>query len=179
MKKDFIVKFFQTLEEASADLLSPLNNLNGLLIYESMSRKMLRVGGIDPDDVYDGFRNLKNRGIIKQYGNKFRISDKGKLWYKKSKIKFFSLQCQKWDYKWRIVLFDIPQEFHNERNLFRRKLKSLGFQMLQKSVFIFPYSCEKELGYLCSQIGIQDYVDILISKTAGFRENEFKKIYGI
>ena len=79
----------------------------------------------------------------------------------------------------KIVIFDISEKERHKRDWIRRNLVDLGFQMLQKSVFIFPYSCEKELGYLCSQIGIQDYVDILISKTAGFRENEFKKIYGI
>ena len=41
----------------------------------------------------------------------------------------------KWDGKWRIVIFDIPEKFKKAREALRRKLKDLGFLELQKSVF--------------------------------------------
>ena len=48
----------------------------------------------------------------------------------------------KWDGKWRIVIFDIPEKKKKAREVLRAKLKDLGFKELQKSVFVLPYECE-------------------------------------
>src|SRR3989344_7150077 len=47
--------------------------------------------------------------------------------------------CQaKWDGLWRLVVFDISEENRKLRDLLRRKLRSLGFAMFQKSVWVTP-----------------------------------------
>lgn len=47
--------------------------------------------------------------------------------------------CRKaWDGKWRIVIFDIPEEERKDRDSLRFKLISLGFGKLQESVYITP-----------------------------------------
>ena len=51
--------------------------------------------------------------------------------------------------------------------------------MLQKSVFVFPYACERELGYLCSQLKLSDYVDVIVAKSIGSREKEMRKYFKI
>ncbi len=45
----------------------------------------------------------------------------------------------KWDRKWRVVLWDIPESSRIQRNQIRYFCKSLGFRQLQKSVFITPH----------------------------------------
>src|SRR3989344_3211225 len=40
-----------------------------------------------------------------------------------------------WDKKWRLVLFDIPEEFRKNRNSFAVGLKRMGFVQIQKSCF--------------------------------------------
>ncbi len=45
----------------------------------------------------------------------------------------------RWDGKWRIVIWDIPESSRNQRNIMRYLLKALGFYQLQKSVFITPF----------------------------------------
>ena len=86
---------------------------------------------------------------------------------------------KKWDRKWRIVIFDIPEELHKNRNSFRAKIKNLGFYMLQRSVFVFPYPCEEELNELCSRLNISDYVDVIRADSIGFKEKEIKKYFDI
>lgn len=76
-----------------------------------------------------------------------------------------------------MIIFDIPQELHENRNRFRQKIKGLGFFMLQKSVFIFPYPCEKELAEICRKLKISDYIDIIIADSIGFREQEVEKVF--
>ncbi len=60
---------------------------------------------------------------------------------------------KKWDRKWRIVVFDIPNSSHIIRNIFRRKLKEFGFYMLQRSVWIYPFKCREEINFLREFLG--------------------------
>ncbi len=50
-----------------------------------------------------------------------------------------------WDGKWRIVMFDIIEDDRSLRDFFRRQLKRLNFHELQKSVFVYPYPCRKQM----------------------------------
>ena len=47
-----------------------------------------------------------------------------------------------WDGKWRVVIFDIPEERKSIRNQIRKALVSVGFMRLQDSVWVYPYDCE-------------------------------------
>lgn len=47
-----------------------------------------------------------------------------------------------WDGKWRIVSFDVFEKNRKKRDLFRRELKEYGFMQIQKSIWVYPYSCE-------------------------------------
>lgn len=67
----------------------------------------------------------------------------------------------KWDKKFRIVIFDIPEKMKENRRIFRNRLKLLGFTMLQKSIFIIPWPCEKIVNYLIEIYEIEPYVIIL------------------
>ncbi|MBI1971339.1 MAG: hypothetical protein HYS52_00620 [Candidatus Wildermuthbacteria bacterium] len=51
------------------------------------------------------------------------------------------LRPKQWDKKWRVVLFDIPNVSNIIRNVFRAKLKELGFAQLQKSAWVHPFPC--------------------------------------
>ena len=49
---------------------------------------------------------------------------------------------KKWDRKWRILSFDIPERRRKVRFQIRSTLISLGFVRLQDSVWVYPYDCE-------------------------------------
>ena len=66
-----------------------------------------------------------------------------------------------WDKKWRIVTFDIPEELKGARDAFRFHLKRIGMKEHQKSVFISPYPCEKEIEFLVEFYNARSYVRIL------------------
>ncbi|MBI2476131.1 MAG: hypothetical protein HYV67_02725 [Candidatus Taylorbacteria bacterium] len=51
----------------------------------------------------------------------------------------------RWDKKWRIVFFDIPERCRRKRDVFRFHLRRLGFREIQRSVFAHPYPCGKEI----------------------------------
>ncbi len=60
---------------------------------------------------------------------------------------------KKWDGKWRMVIFDIPNASGLVRNVFRGKLREFGFYPLQKSVWAFPFDCEEEISFLRDFLG--------------------------
>lgn len=66
----------------------------------------------------------------------------------------------KWDRKWRLVIFDIPEDFKTNRTVFVYKLKELGFLPLQKSVWAWPYECEDEIDFLKEIYEIRPYVRV-------------------
>jgi len=49
---------------------------------------------------------------------------------------------KRWDGKWRILIFDIPETRKKTRQQIRLTLTGLGFVRLQNSVWIYPYDCE-------------------------------------
>jgi len=115
---------------------------------------LYRLKFIDKEECENGFiaLSLTNRGRLKA------------LNYQLENIKS---KKEKWDGKWRMVAFDIPQSYKRGRDALRKKLKKIGFCELQKSVFITPFECKKEIGLLVKffdldkyvRFGVLDYID--------------------
>lgn len=98
----------------------------------------------------------------------FVMTKKGKLQTLTYKFNQMKIDAPKhWDGKWRIVIFDIPEKLRHGRDALREKLISLGFLELQKSVFVFPFECEKEIEFIVEffllkpyvRYGVLDYID--------------------
>ncbi len=60
----------------------------------------------------------------------------------------------KWDGTWRAVMFDVPVSQSRSRVILAAKLKSLGFVMLQKSVWVHPYPCFKQIEKLAGHYNV-------------------------
>ncbi len=70
----------------------------------------------------------------------------------------------RWDKKWRLVIFDIPEKKKPAREVLRNKLKELGFHQLQKSCFIHPYECENEINFVVELFELRPYITLIESK---------------
>ncbi|MFA5773192.1 MAG: hypothetical protein WC908_00770 [Candidatus Paceibacterota bacterium] len=107
------------------------------------------------DKKLKNFRNDTNRSLsrllssglvvfIEENGKKYlKLTEKGKLkLIRLEKYNFKFKKPRKWDKKWRIVIFDIPQKRRLQRDNLRFTLKQIGFIKLQHSVWVYPYDCE-------------------------------------
>lgn len=103
--------------------------------------------------------------IIKEKNGKFEVmlTEKGKKVVKEILFDDMKIDKQKvWDKKWRIVIFDIPEKRGRRgRDAIRAKLQSLGFYQMQKSVWAYPYPCEKEVQLICEIYEINPFVNII------------------
>jgi len=109
--------------------------------------------------ISNSFYYLLKRGLIEIEREgadvKIALTEKGKKLGQKYQIDDLKIKTpKKWDGKWRIVIFDISQTKRIIRDIFRRKLKELGFYQLQKSVWVYPYSCEREIEILRKFLGV-------------------------
>lgn len=84
----------------------------------------------------------------------------------------------RWDKKWRLIFFDIPEEKKNAREAFRYHLKKLGFTEFHKSTFIFPFPCTKEIETLSVRFGIKPHIRMATAESVD-NEFEFKKHFNL
>src|SRR3989344_2978396 len=105
---------------------------------------------------------------IKEKNGKFNIqlTKEGRRKFKE--IQMDRLQIKKpprWDAKWRMVIFDIPEKSHkHSREILRGKLKEWEFYQLQKSVWVCPWPCEDEIRIVAELYNVSPYVNIVLAE---------------
>ncbi len=123
--------------------------------------------------VFDTFYKLRKQGCIDIKKDHHQIyialTEKGRKRAGRFQIDSLKIEKpQKWDRKWRIVIFDISQLQITKREAFRGKLKELGFCPLQKSVWIHPFNCQDEIDLLREFFGLgQKEIRLIVAQTIG------------
>jgi phenylacetic acid degradation operon negative regulatory protein len=81
----------------------------------------------------------------------------------------------RWDNKWRIVMFDIPENKKIARNAFKRHLDRLGFAQIQKSVYVHPFPCDKEIEYIVGVYALKQFIKYAIADYFNDQNDLIKK----
>lgn len=93
------------------------------------------------------------------------LTNGGKL--RLSEDEIWDLQIKKpwrWDHKWRLVMFDLPAQYEKTRRPFREKLQDFGFLLYQKSIFIYPYECQKEVLAVAELYGVRNFIRYVVAE---------------
>ena len=126
---------------------------------------------------------LKGAGFIKfSDRDLFTLTNKGKevlLKFDIDNIKLADFNAKEWDGNWRVLIFDIPEITRAIRNLFRDKIQELGFYTLQKSVYVTPQLCEKEILRLARILKIERGVHILEAAKLGRKDSDVRRFFGV
>ena len=129
-------------------------------------RNLYKTKLIDAVDMTDGSTNLV-------------LSEKGKTLDLRYQIDEMTVpEMKTWDRKWRIVIFDIPEKKKKSRDALSGTLKRMGFLQLQKSVFIHPFNCNKEIEFIIEFFGLRQYVRMIIAESLD-NEIHLKKQFGL
>jgi len=134
---------------------------------------------------YNQFRNtfnyLRKKGYLDFHQENHQIyiglTAEGKK--RAGKFSIDSLQIKrpkKWDGKYGIVMFDVPNFSRIKRDALRGKLKELGFFRLQQSVWVYPYPCEREINFLREFFGLNSKQLMVVTgeiKNDGFLQKFF------
>ena len=146
-------QFLSAVGEATGFFSWPLEGTSAWT-RQQMKRKKL---------TYDTLYRLKKQGCIKEIsknGKKFLLlTSKGQLELLMRKA---GIEKEKdWDGQWRILIFDIPEDCREKRNGLRRLLKRNNFVKLQASVFVSPYSLNREAISYLKQTGLINYIRLI------------------
>ena len=101
---------------------------------------MYRSGNILSDMAKEGYVTFEEKK-----GARFaRITPEGKAaLMRRGSLMFNALQRpRRWDKRWRVIIFDIPEYRRVTRDALRKMMQSFGFYRLQDSVWVYPYDCE-------------------------------------
>ena len=95
-------------------------------------------------EIFNSSRNrLVKAGLLAYEGKFIRLTAKGEAkLYQLEQHDYKLARPKRWDKKWRILIFDIPERRRALRARIRRTIVSVGFMRLQKSVWVYPYDCE-------------------------------------
>ncbi len=122
---------------------------------------------LDRYQLYHIVHRLKEKGWVETYKNEGKIivklTHKGKNHLQIEK----AIKEKKWDGKFRVVIFDIPEKHRKVRNVFRRKLKEWGLVAWQKSVWTSKNDLAEPLREFIKELGIEDWVLVLVSNDVG------------
>jgi hypothetical protein len=109
--------------------------------------------------------NLKTRGYIKvkNLENKqgIMLTKEGISKALKASFKIEGGKRRK-DGKWVMIIFDVPEKYRKSRSLLREILHSLGYKMLQQSVWISPYDVSEKTEKLLQIHSLDEYVKIFL-----------------
>ncbi|PIR40268.1 MAG: hypothetical protein COV33_00755 [Candidatus Zambryskibacteria bacterium CG10_big_fil_rev_8_21_14_0_10_34_34] len=124
-------------------------------------------------------KNLIKRGYLEIKNGKVKLTRKGRLYLlKHTGYKNIKIKKPKWDHKWRVLIFDIPEKIRFTRDNVRLALLSIGFVRLQDSVWVYPYNCEDIITLLKEDLEIGKDLLYMIVDTIE-NDKELKKHFGL
>ncbi len=134
----------------------------------------------------NAFNYLRGRGYIKTQKKADKIlvalSEKGKekanIYFIQSRLQNKSKQ-KRWNGVWYVVIFDITDGQKIKRDALRRVLKRSGFIQMQKSVWVYPFNCKKEIELVKDYFNISDEeCRVIVSKNIG-KDTELRRTFSI
>ncbi len=132
------------------------------------------------------FYYLKRRGLIEltntPNGLWAKLTNKGR--YKMEQLHFDTLRIKptkQWDGKWWIVAADIPtKDYRWAADLFRKKIKQMGFYSLQRTLWFYPYCPVGEIQFVVQRFKIANFVTVMeVSRMEKEDEVKLKKFFNL
>lgn len=107
----------------------------------------------DPESrLRESLQRLVKRGLVRKTGmgsdTRYVLTKSGEKEAVIRSLIHNVQQKQKWDGKWRVIIFDVWERRRAARDRLRALLIETGFVRLQDSVWVFPYPCEELVAYM-------------------------------
>ena len=138
--------------------------------------ELLKPFGFSENSVRLALSRMSKQGFIcsRKIGRKsyYSLSEKGRQWMLKGKDWALNREYKSWDKKWRILIYNIPEDLRHLRDNLRKELQSLGFGSLGISVWISPYDIKEKLAKLFQKVDVADYVETFKGEYIGELEGQ-------
>ncbi|HOX41415.1 MAG TPA: CRISPR-associated endonuclease Cas2 [bacterium] len=138
-------------------------------VYRASARKYWQVRKNERSNYTQRMQYLRRHGLIERF-----VEGKEVFWEITPKgidrINKYHLnnpvinRPDKWDEKWRVVIFDVPDKRKTSRDMLRNKLLKLGFEKVQESVYVHPFECAEAIATISAELLVEDSVLVMISE---------------
>lgn len=127
---------------------------------------------------------LRENGFIKKENDIYKLTSLGE------KEAFFSFlktaeyehippnNIGRWDKKWRIIFFDVPEKKRRYRDELRSMLKVIGFKEFQKSTWIYPHKVPMFLKEILFEEGIKQYTRLITTDSIEY-DKDLRKMFNL
>ncbi len=138
--------------------------------------RLLKEFGHNEQSVRAAISRMSKQGWVKarKEGNKsyYYLTQQGIDRMNEAAVRIFKLQPQKWDGKWRILLYSIPEEKRHIRDELRKELVWSGFGSIANSCWISPNNLQEQLEKLIDRYEIRPYIHFFTSTYDGPQKNK-------
>ena len=134
------------------------------------------------EKIAKSFYYLKKRGYVElknsEKGFTVTITEKGREKIKLMQFKSMAIPAKgKWNNHWWLVLADVPSDpFRTYADAFRKKIKTLGFYPLQRTVWVYPFDPRDEVDFISAYYKIDRFVTIM--EVVSLDPQDLKKLKG-
>lgn len=98
---------------------------------------------------------LVKKGLLEFRNGHYELTKAGERILKLWNISNHGLRRpKKWDKKWRMIIFDIPEKKKKIRKRVSEIFTRANLYRLQDSVWVYPFDCEDVIGLLKTELGI-------------------------
>ena len=141
-------------------------------VVQPYSFQMKKLAGILPSDYpltnfkknfYLMLKTEEIEKIVKNGQPYLRLSNRGKKIIARD-FSLIALQNKPWDGYWRIIAYDIPEKYKKTRYLLQQELQTLGFGMMQKSIYISPHDLAEDIQEYLESNHLNDFAFVSVAK---------------
>lgn len=150
-----------------------VGNFGSYKPYRISAGEFYRLKNCEQSDIRQQLYYLKKKrlikNVIKNNENYFEITREGFkciTWKAITDVR----RNEKWDKSFRLVMFDVPEDKKNTRDVIREQLEKIGFIQIQKSVFMYPFDCKQQIDALCYLCNAKQYIKYMVVKITGGEE---------
>lgn len=174
-----------SFKDITREIFDAISQIPSVLVI-SFSRKSLYEKecltdlGFNPWQINHTLKRLEKGGFVSSKSGRLCLTEKGARrmnLYKLEKIKLNP--DKKWDHRWRIIAFDIPEIERTARDALRGKLRDWDCYKIQNSVFVCPFSCERELAAVRKALNITKSLYVFLAADLGPLTEKLRRYYGI
>lgn len=111
---------------------------------------------------------------VRRIGSKsyYSLTEKGKRRIVDGVSRVYSIQNNKWDGLWRILIYSVPEEKRELRNQIRKELGWTGFGLISNSTWISPNPLEEQILEMIKTYQLEDYTILFSASSIVSHSNE-------
>lgn len=159
--KSFAHKLLKILALSGAVAIAATSPYFGLNLIKGIEKEMKRKKW---RQFYNTLHQLKKQKRLDIFQNdvgtyKVELTILGQKIVKRHDLDNLTIERPKqWDGQWRFFSFDIPVYKKEARFALLSKLKDLGFILVQRSLWAYPFECQKELMVMAKAFEVESHV---------------------